>query len=166
MVGTNHQSLYSCKSHLKIDWKIIYSVQIFLMLNYPFEIKMRLKSGAIEIIFKSNLSFQRYDSNYPIKGNFYLVCDIKPLIHQSSISFREIFIYFLFTTEFLYWNHSTFSKSWRYLKMHRSIIKKVVSYTNFSVWVFWDTLINDNSILFTWTGSCLDLIASDSASGL
>ena len=52
-----------------------------------FDTKMMVKSGAIEIIFKSNLSFQRYDSNYPIKGNFYLVCDIKPLIHQSSISF-------------------------------------------------------------------------------
>ena len=32
--------------------------------------------------------------------------------------FNEIFIYFLFSAKFLFWNQPTFSKSWRCLKLH------------------------------------------------
>ena len=32
----------------------------------------------------------------------YLVCDIKPPIHQSANFTNEIFIYFMFSAEFLY----------------------------------------------------------------
>ena len=59
----------------------------------------------------------------------YLVRDIKRPNHQfTNLRFfltKYLFTYLLFSAKFLYWKQPTFSKSWRYLKMHFTASKTI-----------------------------------------